>query len=520
MIIVGPSLYFRGCESDYWKISALIVIHESDDIPAFAVFSETLEPFIVDIIQSHQFLRYEIAIPQTNEDQVIPYTVGEQSYALTVPAKNTYPNIFYTSCNRYELKEHPEKGGFETNWREVVFDHAKNPIHLGLGGGDQIYSDGVLSIAEQYIDNPTSKENFQQTVESFYLETYIHYMTAPYYREMLASVPFLNFTDDHEIFNGYGSLPTHSHEAFIYKTIFKVAYRFYLLFQHNMTKDEGAQLGYFGKKHEHAFSTLRHAGPVSILGLDLHGERTQHQMLSKESTDAVFDALETLPTGCKHLLVMSSIPFLFCSFQFISKFFNDLDPQTPRAIERGLGSNILDQWGSDFHLEERDAFFKRLIKFTKKRFSNNQPVRITFLSGEMHIASAGALYEKTFIPPQYNPLYFVQLTSSGIGSTTARTKRNYTFVTLILGLAEHFLSPPTPIKNEPSMKLNLLYWYKDLLLPMPTHNHFISQRNWLRLYFKQNNMQAILFAENESCTLKNRAAPVRYFIDVPGLTQK
>lgn len=97
-----------------------------------------------------------------------------------------------------------------------------------------------------------------------------------------AQIPMVNIWDDHDIIDGFGSYPHHFNRCAVFTGLGAVAFKYYLLFQHQSIVDE---------KEEHEPSWLLGATPgpyitelsrscfmslgrkVAFLGLDCRTER-------------------------------------------------------------------------------------------------------------------------------------------------------------------------------------------------------------------------------------------------------
>lgn len=97
-----------------------------------------------------------------------------------------------------------------------------------------------------------------------------------------AQIPMINIWDDHDIIDGFGSYPHHFNRCAVFTGLGAVAFKYYLLFQHQSIVDE---------KEEHEPSWLLGANPgpyitelsrscfmflgrkVAFLGLDCRTER-------------------------------------------------------------------------------------------------------------------------------------------------------------------------------------------------------------------------------------------------------
>jgi PhoD related phosphatase len=148
-------------------------------------------------------------------------------------------------------------------------------MHVMLGGGDQLYCDGLAKSSKLFrawlrISNLHHKfstpytEELKNEVEEFYLEQYCTvYNFVPtaltrsgFIKDNLAMVcrpdaslikanaqiPMVNIYDDHDIIDGFGSYPHHFMRCAVFSNLGRAAFKYYLLFQHQSTVAEGPTL--------------------------------------------------------------------------------------------------------------------------------------------------------------------------------------------------------------------------------------------------------------------------------------
>lgn len=126
-------------------------------------------------------------------------------------------------------------------WRRLLRQHEGAPSHLLLQGGDQIYADEVVSLHRRARHNPLAawsyrpkgdigtlrvamrRERFRRNVELY---------RQPQLAQIMARVPMLAIWDDHDICDGWGSLPPERQDSDFDRAVFAVARELYLVFQH------------------------------------------------------------------------------------------------------------------------------------------------------------------------------------------------------------------------------------------------------------------------------------------------
>lgn len=156
-----------------------------------------------------------------------------------------------------------------------------------------------------------------------------------------AQIPMVNIWDDHDIIDGFGSYPHHFNRCAVFTGLGAVAFKYYLLFQHQSIVDEneehepswllGATPGpYITELSRSCFMSL--GRKVAFLGLDCRTERMvrvifnllsyvmvnealvqRDLVLSKKSYDRVFDRLqkEVVRGETRHLIVLLGVPIAY-----------------------------------------------------------------------------------------------------------------------------------------------------------------------------------------------------------------
>jgi hypothetical protein len=190
------------------------------------------------------------------------------------------------------------------------------------------------------------------------------------------------------------------------------------------------------------------------VALDMRSERTQEQVMSLETWDALRDWMDTELEGCEHLLVMSSIPIIYVNSNMIEAALGFLPGQ------QDLEDDFKDQWLSRTHQEERLRFVHRLLQFQKQK-----RCRVTLVSGDVHVAALGYLQSARDGFPHDETHVINQLTSSGIVHPPPPGMIVYAMENVMGGNVE---------------ELDRGITAQMMTFPF-TSRHFIGARNWLGL---------------------------------------
>lgn len=192
---------------------------------------------------------------------------------------------------------------------------------------------------------------------------------------------------------------------------------------------------------------------LGILALDLRSERTQNQVVSSKSWDAIYSWLDSNENGqLAHLFVLSSIPVVHADFNTLESILGMIPGQ------QELEDDLRDHWQSRPHRTERIRLIRRLLDFAREK-----KCRVTLLSGDVHVAALGSI-ESSVHDMQGNTHVINQLTSSAIVHPAPS------------GAALYFLSQVAGDIETIERGINAQ------LIEFPTTRHcFIGARNWLSL---------------------------------------
>ena len=285
--------------------------------------------------QGVTFWRFNLEIELRDRQQRIAYRINRgPATGFWVPARGETMNIMFHSCNGFSHGVDPNQfNGPDPMWRDVLNTHQTQPFHVMLGGGDQLYNDRVMeetTLFKQWCDikdahhkekMPLTRE-MQSELETFYLNRYCMWFSQGLFGVAASQIPMVNIFDDHDIIDGYGSYPDEYMRSPVFSGLGCVAFKYYMLFQHQSSIDEGedtestwilgTQPGPYIK--ELSRSIFTHLGrSIAFLGLDCRTERMEDEVVSVETYQKVFDRLETdiIKGETKHLIVLLGIPMAY-----------------------------------------------------------------------------------------------------------------------------------------------------------------------------------------------------------------
>ncbi len=457
------------------------------------------------------FWRFNIEVELADVQQHIAYRINRgASSGFWVPARGQTMNIMFHSCNGFSASVNPNSfSGPDPLWRDVLNVHQTRPFHVMIGGGDQIYNDRVRLETRHFgewcqLRNPNIKHNapftteMKEELESFYLNRYAMWFSQGLFGMASSQIPMVNVWDDHDIIDGFGSYPDHFMKTPVFSGIGNVAFKYYMLFQHQTVAEETSQhepswvLGhepgpYIHQQSRNIFMQLgKH---VAFLGIDCRTERMRDEILSIRTFDLLLEKCrkELVEGETKHLIVLLGVPIAYPRLVWLENVLTSKAMDPIKALGRaGVlkggflnkfdgGVEILDDlddhWTASHHKQERNDLIKDLQDLAAEK-----SVRITILGGDVHLAAIGQFHSnpKLKIPKDRDHRYMPNVISSAIVNTP----------------------PPdmmADILNKRNKTHHLDKYTDETMIPMFTHDvdhkkrnnkHLLPRRNWcsIRMY--------------------------------------
>ncbi|MFQ5677475.1 MAG: alkaline phosphatase D family protein, partial [bacterium] len=410
-IAMGPILGFRGLQDGQWHVCALIVT-TGDETPSLSSGGASTAAKLLHTFAGKKVWRFDWAVNQTEKEQPVDYSIDDSTWKFVVPPAqdDARLRIAYASCNGFmhgkDAKKVEDKNRL---WKVMAEQHHDRPYHLLLMGGDQVYADPMweaVPTLKKWADRSGKgrwkakfTKDMSRQLERFYMNLYCSRWSQPEQARMFARIPSLMMWDDHDIFDGWGSYPKAWQESPVYQGIFAQGSKYFSLLQLQARPDDLPD-GVF--KKQLGFSYGYQVGDVAILALDTRCERTQKIIMGPEAWDKVYAWLDGL-TGCKHLLVMASIPVVYPDFGLLEKALAFLPGQ------QSLEDDLKDHWRSKTHKAERLRLIHRLLAFSEEK-----RCRVSILSGDVHVAALGVIESNRGSGVRSNAHVINQLVSSAI----------------------------------------------------------------------------------------------------------
>ncbi|OTA77392.1 hypothetical protein M434DRAFT_38645 [Hypoxylon sp. CO27-5] len=403
--------------------------------------------------RGHTFWRFNIEVELRDKQQRIAYRINHgPATGFWVPARGQSMNIMFHSCNGFSLSVNPDDfSGPDPMWRDVLNNHQTRPFHVMIGGGDQVYNDAIMRDTHHFqnwlhIKNPLHKNNapltpeMQDEMEQFYLERYMMWFSQGLFGLANCQIPMVNMYDDHDIIDGFGSYPDNFMKSPVFSGLGNVAFKYYMLFQQQSLPDEteetepswvlGTKPGpYIHEKSRSMFMFL--GGKVALLAVDCRTERTRDEVVTEDTWKKLVDRCEDelLENDTKHLLVLLGVPIAYPRLVWLENILTSRLMDPIKALGKaGMLGNFLnrfdggvevlddldDHWTAKNHKDER-----RFVIEDLQDLAADTSVRVTILSGDVHLAAVGQFYSnpKLNLPKHKDFRYMPNIISSAIANT-------------------------------------------------------------------------------------------------------
>lgn len=393
--LCGPLLNYRymsgqSTDNPSWHGSVLIVTTPGQQQPQLIVRGAAIDYIRqVDGVKLYEdpksaFWRFDIQVPflpqESRWDYEIPgakyidskKTASASSKSFYIPSKTQSMRIMFHSCNGFSVGTDTDAWSGCALWNDVLRMHEQKPFHVMIGGGDQIYNDGVRVDGPLRpwtdIGSPHKRKHFpfneelRAKCDEYYFDNYVRWYGTEPFSFANGQIPQLNIWDDHDIIDGFGSYTDHFMRCAVFRGIGGIAHKYYLLFQHHLpppkstfTTDapqtvhanehgtasaDAVQLNdafvKTGDEHEPSYIIGSKPGPyveersrsmycqlgarIAFVGIDARTERTRHQINYPETYDQIFQRtsaeLQANP-AIKHLILLLGVPIAYPRLQWL-----------------------------------------------------------------------------------------------------------------------------------------------------------------------------------------------------------
>ncbi|KXJ91773.1 hypothetical protein Micbo1qcDRAFT_161794 [Microdochium bolleyi] len=396
------------------------------------------------------FWAFAIACDMAEVETKWAYSVSDVHYKSStqvatnfffIPAVNESMRIMFHSCNGFSVGTDEDAWSGAALWNDVLRSHARAPFHVMLGGGDQIYNDGIRvnGPLREWTDisNPKKRRDFpfpeslREACDDYYLNNYLRWYSTEPFAQANGQIPALNIWDDHDIIDGFGSYVNDFMMCDVFRGIGGVAHKYYMLFQHHMAPppstyttdapqtvsgtDQGVdreQLKdtFVGPQDawdpsyivgtragpyvaEHSMNLFNKLGArIAMIGIDARTERTRHQVNYPETYDLIFNRLRDelnraaeAGTPYRHLIVLLGIPIAYPRLTWLENVFSSPVIAPIKFLNRrfGFGGSAFNKFdGSIDLLDDLDDHYTAR---THKKERNALLHRLQGMCGEHNI---------------------------------------------------------------------------------------------------------------------------------------
>ncbi len=457
------------------------------------------------------FWRFDIDVPLQECEASWEYTIAStllsgaspRSRTFVVPSTTQSMRIMFHSCNGFSIGTDEEAWSGPALWNDVMRLHEQKPFHCMIGGGDQVYNDGVrvgdgplkswtnIGNPKRRRDYPFNEE-LRAACDSWYFESYVNWYSTGSFALANSQIPQINIWDDHgtflcfyvlsmvadqrsDIIDGFGSYTDHFMKCAVFHGIGGVAFKYYCLFQHHIppskstfmrdvpqtTEFQGAdgtgadprQLPnatfvlkerpedrcflkggrpgpYIDKRSRSLY--MRLGARVGFLGIDARTERTRHQVNYPDTYDLIFTRVQrelasSGPTKMTHLIVLLGVPIAYPRLMWLESIFKSpiIGPIRFLSKRFGIAGDLFNKFDGQVDLLDDldDHYTARQHKHERKDLITRlqdlaymYSIRITILSGDVHLAAVGRFYAKPKlgIPAEHDHRYMPNVISSAI----------------------------------------------------------------------------------------------------------
>lgn len=414
----------------------------------------------------------------------------------------------------------------EQLWHEArAHDKNRQRFHVLLMGGDQIYFDSIwedIKLLKHWIGLPRRQQleyqvepELDKEIQEYYFKLYSQ-RWLPRDRpgwggaektldagQAMARIPTVMMWDDHDIFDGWGSYSAEMQRSPLFQRLFLHARRAFWVFQMQhaiehlpdltprtdvkVRSDDplfepiawsralaGDKLALPLLDNQPGFTSAHALGPVGLIVADLRTERSKEQVLGPATWEAMQRWLANLDAGgkpadkCRHLLFMSSVPVVHPKLSLAEAFMDTLGQD---HVLDSSADDLKDHWTNDDHEGERKRLVETLLKTAKQK-----KLRVTIVSGDVHVAAWGVVYRKD-VGPQDNWSQIQQLTSTAIVHPS--------LVSVMERLFLHVLNQTA--KSTQALDVNLS---AEMMLFPGSNRYVMAARNWLAIELDAGNTDA------------------------------
>jgi len=181
---------------------------EGTEVKGYRLYSDT----------RNTFWRFDLSVPIEAEEGAWAYTLPglrfrsrkkPQTSVFHVAAAAESMRVMFHSCNGFSVGTDVDEWSGPALWHDVLRRHGERPFHVMIGGGDQIYNDGIRVDGPlttwTAIGNPRKRreyafpESLRQECDDYYVRNYIRWYGMEPFASANGQIPQMNIWDDHDV---------------------------------------------------------------------------------------------------------------------------------------------------------------------------------------------------------------------------------------------------------------------------------------------------------------------------------
>ncbi|MGR3518911.1 MAG: alkaline phosphatase D family protein [Roseovarius sp.] len=380
--IIGPILFLDEMRDTHLDLAALFVTAPGERPGPIEAEGQDIAPERIADYDAGTVWRARFVLPCAAG---ACYRWNGAKYTLAADFEGDL-RLAYVSCNGEETGD-MERAASERNamWARLAAEHERAPFALLLHGGDQLYADEVTEghpLCHDWPDRPPRDPSragiadLRRHLRERFFARYAALYRAPQFAWLAARVPSIMQWDDHDICDGWGSLPRSRTYSPVGQCLFEAARESFLVFQHaardgdlpaRFTDPGGAHLGWVVRR-----------GDLRIIAPDLRSERTRRRIMG----DGGWRMMRAEATRAQEgqSLLMSSVPLLGPRLSLL-EWIMVVVPRMQKYED-----DLRDQWQSRAYRDEWKQML-RLVRDMAQRTGHD----IAAISGEIHLATRAVM---------------------------------------------------------------------------------------------------------------------------------
>ena len=178
--------------------------------PGVKLYEDPLKAFWrfdLDLPLRDHEARWEYSLPNMYFPSGADSRCSSASRTLVVPSTSQSMRILFHSCNGFSVGTDEDAWSGPALWNDVLRLHEQKPFHVMIGGGDQIYNDGVRVTGplKSWTDmaNPKKRREFpfdegmRAACDSYYFDHYVEWYSTEPFASANGQIAQVNIWDDH-----------------------------------------------------------------------------------------------------------------------------------------------------------------------------------------------------------------------------------------------------------------------------------------------------------------------------------